>query len=96
MIFKQSLLTGVFPLKWKKRKFLPIHKKSYKQNIENDRSVSLHPIKFLKELFLKNCLTFFLQINLSTIPVSSNCLQSPTTFSHISRLDNNLAISHLI
>lgn len=48
MIFKQSLLTGVFPLKWKKRKFFPIHKKSYKQNIENDRSVSLHPIKFLK------------------------------------------------
>ena len=54
MIFKQGLLTGMFPSEWKKGNIVPIHKKSDKQNIENYRPVSLLPIcgKYLKDLFL--------------------------------------------
>ena len=42
MIFKNILLTGVFPLEWKKA--VLISKKSDKQNIKNYRLVSLLPI----------------------------------------------------
>ena len=35
MIFKQALLTGVFPSEWKKGNIVPIHKKDGKQNMEN-------------------------------------------------------------
>ena len=35
MIFKQAVLTGVFPSEWKKGNIVPIHKKDGKQNMEN-------------------------------------------------------------
>ena len=41
MIFKQALLTGVFPSEWKKGNIVPIHKKGDKQNITNYQLVSL-------------------------------------------------------
>ena len=44
MIFKQTLLTGVFPSVWKKGNIVPIHKNGDKQNIKNYRPVSLLPI----------------------------------------------------
>ena len=44
MIFKQALLTGVFPSNWKKGNIVPIHKKGDKENIRNYRPVSLLPI----------------------------------------------------
>ena len=44
MIFKQALLSGVFPSEWKKGSIVAIHKKGHKQNIKNYRPVSLLPI----------------------------------------------------
>ena len=44
MIFKQALLTGMFPSEWKKGNIFPIHKKGDKQNIKNYRPVSVLPI----------------------------------------------------
>ena len=44
MIFKQVLLTGMFPSEWKKGNIFPIHKKGDKQNIKNYRPVSVLPI----------------------------------------------------
>ena len=44
MTFKQALLTGVFPSKWKKRNIVPIHKKNGKQNFKDYCPVSLLPI----------------------------------------------------
>ena len=41
MIFKQAVLTGVFPSEWKKGNIVPIHKKGDKQNITNYQLVSL-------------------------------------------------------
>ena len=44
MIFKQAILTVVFPSKQKKGNIVPIHKKSDKQSIKNYRAVFLLPI----------------------------------------------------
>ena len=44
MVFKQVLLTGVFPSECKKGNIVLIHKKGDKQNIKNYRPVSLLPI----------------------------------------------------
>ena len=44
MIFKQALLTSMFPSEWKKGNIFPIHKKGDKQNIKNYRPVSVLPI----------------------------------------------------
>ena len=44
MIFKQALLTGVFPSEWKKWNFVTIHKKRDKQNIEINHPLSSLPI----------------------------------------------------
>ena len=41
IIFRQALLTGVFPSEWKKGNIVPVHKKSDKQNIKNYRPASL-------------------------------------------------------
>ena len=50
MIFRQTLLTGVFPSEWKKGN-IPVHKKIDKQNIKNYLPDSLLPIcgKTLKD-----------------------------------------------
>ena len=44
MVFKQALLTNVFPSEWKKGNIVPIHKKGDKQSIKNYRTVSLLPM----------------------------------------------------
>ena len=41
IIFRQALLTCVFPSEWKKGNIVPVHNKSDKQNIEIYRPVSL-------------------------------------------------------
>ena len=61
MIFKQSLLTGVFPFKLKKGNIAPIHKKGDKQNIKNYRPVSLLPIcgKIFERLIFNEMFIYF-------------------------------------
>ena len=55
MIFKQALLTGVFPSEWKRKEtIVPIHKKGDKQNIKSYRSVSLLPIFYIFERLIFN------------------------------------------
>ena len=61
MIFKQVLLTGVFPSEWKKGNIAPIHKKGDKQNIKNYRPVSLLPIcgKIFERFILNEMFIYF-------------------------------------
>ena len=61
MIFKQVLLTSVFPSEWKKGNTAPIHKKGAKQNIKNYRPVSLLPIcgKTFERLILNEMFIYF-------------------------------------
>ena len=44
-IFENSLQTGTFPNTWKKPNVAPIHKKVYKQLLQNHHPVSLLPIR---------------------------------------------------
>ena len=41
IIFRQALLTGIYPLDWKKGNIVPVQKKRDKQNIKNYRPISL-------------------------------------------------------
>ena len=66
IIFRQALLTGVFPSEWKKGNIVPVHKKSDKQNIKNYRPVSLLPIcgKIFERLIFNEMFKFFTSNNL--------------------------------
>ena len=66
IIFRQALLTGVFPSEWKKGNIVPVHKKSDKQNIKNYRPVSLLPIcgKIFERLIFNEMFRFFISNNL--------------------------------
>ena len=61
MIFKEALLTGVFPLEWQKRNIVPSHKKNDKQYINNCGPVSLLPIcgKSFERIVLNKKFSFF-------------------------------------
>ena len=61
MIFKQALLTGVFPSEWKKGNIFPIHKNSDKHYIRNYRPVSLLPIcgKIFEGLIFNEIFNYF-------------------------------------
>ena len=63
IIFKTCLLTGKFPLEWKKANIVPIHKKGDKQAVKNYRPVSLLPIcgKIFERLLYNEMLNFFLE-----------------------------------
>ena len=65
-IFREALLTGVFPSKWKKGNIVPVHKKRDKQNIKNYRPVSLLPIcgKIFERLIFNEMFKFFTCNNL--------------------------------
>ena len=43
-IFKSSFETGWFLSEWKEQNVVPVHKKSDKQSLENNRIISLLPI----------------------------------------------------
>ena len=55
MIFKNCLHIGFFPNTWKKSNVVTIHKKDYKQLLQNYRYVSLLPIygKFFSIIIFK-------------------------------------------
>ena len=98
MIFKQALLTGVFPSEWKKGNIVAIHKKGDKQNIKNYRPVSLLPIygKIFERLVFNEMFIYFSASKLISktslvsnpvIPASSKCYQLPTKFLHLLIMD---------
>ena len=61
MIFKEALLTGVFPLEWQKKNIVPSHKKNDKQYINNCGPVSLLLIcgKPFERIVLNKKFSFF-------------------------------------
>ena len=63
MIFKQALLTGVFPSEWKKGNIVLIYKNNDKQNTENYQPVSLLPI--CCKTFSKTFINFFTNKHIS-------------------------------
>ena len=98
MIFKQALLTGVFPSEWKKGNIVAIHKKGDKQNIKNYRPVSLLPIygKIFERLVFNEMFIYFSASKLISktslvsnpvIPASSKCYQLRTKFLHLLIMD---------
>ena len=98
MIFKQTLLTGVFPSVWKKGNIVPIHKNGDKQNIKNYRPVSLLPIcgKTFERLIFNEMFIYFSTNKLISKNQSgfqpgdsciTNCYQLPTKFLHLLIID---------
>ena len=85
-IFRQALLTGVFPSAWKKGNIATVHKKTDKQNIKSYRPVSLLPIcgKIFERLIYNEMFNFFTSNNLISpnleIHVSTNYYQLSTKF----------------
>ena len=58
LIFKDCLANGIFPSDWKKGNIVPVHKKNYKQCLNNYRPLFLIPIysKILQWLILNTML----------------------------------------
>ena len=82
MIFRQTLLTDLFPSEWKKGNIVPVHKKIDKQYIKNYRPASLVPIcgKIFQRLILTKCLDFLSLIILfhETSRVSNSAIHLST------------------
>ena len=92
-IFRQALLTGVFPSEWKKGNIVPVHK-----NVPSKISKIIVQflsfrflVKSLKDLFLMKCLNslpliiLFPKTSLDSnleIHVSTNYYQLPTKFTN--------------
>ena len=65
IIFRQALLTGVFPSEWKKGNIVSVHEKGDMQKIKNYCPVSLLPIcgKIFERLIFKEIFWFFISNN---------------------------------
>ena len=94
MVFKQALLTGVFPSEWKKGNIVPIHKKKDKKTLKIIVQFFYFRfvVQYLKDLFLRKYLTISPLINSSltpslvfnrVIPVSTNFNQLLTKLLHL-------------
>ena len=95
MIFKQALVTGIFPSEWKKENIVPIHKKGDKQNIKNYRPVSLLPIcgkiferLIFNEMFIYFCANKIISKNQPGFQLGDSCInQLPMKFLHLLIMD---------
>ena len=101
MIFKQALLTGVFPSEWKKGNIVAIHKKGDKQNIKNYRPVSLLPIcrKIFERLVFNEMFIYFsankrLSKNQSGFQPGDSCINQLLSINHeiFTSFDNGLEV----
>ena len=101
MIFKQTLLTGVFLSEWKKGNTVPIHRKSDKQNIKNCRPVSLLPIcgKIFERLIFNEMFIYFsanklISKNQSGFQSGVSCIKQPLsiTYEIFTYFDNGLEV----
>ena len=64
IIYKNIIMTGIYPDQWKMANINPVHKKGDKQNVKNYRPISLLPIcgKLLEKIIF-NQLYSYLTIN---------------------------------
>ena len=101
MIFKQALLTGVFPSEWKKGNIVPIHNKCDKQNIKNYRPVSLLPIcdkiferLIFSEMFIYLSANKLISENQSGFQPSDSCINQLLSITHeiFTSYDNGLEL----
>ena len=89
LIFENCLRTTLFRDQWKKANVVPIHKKGYKQLLENYRLVSLLPIcdKILEHVIFNSLFNYFIENNLLSphqsgfIPGDS-CVQQLISITH--------------
>ena len=89
IIFKTCLNTGKFSSKWKKGKFIPIHKKDDKQNVKNNHPVSLLPIcgKMIERLIYNVMYDFLTENDLfssnqSRFRSGDSCINQPLSINH--------------
>ena len=101
MIFKQALLTGMFPSEWKKVNIFPIHKKGDKQNIKNYRPVSVLPIcgKIFERLVFNEMLIYLtanklISKNQSGFQPGDSCINQVLSITHkiFTSSDNGLEV----
>ena len=101
MIFKQALLTSVFPSEWKKGYIVPLHKKGDKQNIKKYWPVSLLLIcgKIFERLIFNEMFIYFstdklISKNQSDSQPGGSCINELLTITHktFTFLDNALKV----
>ena len=101
MIFKQAILTDVFPSEWKKGNIVPIHKKGDKQNIKFYRPVSLLPIyhKLFERLIFNEIFIYFsvnklISKNQSGFHPDDSCINQLLSNTHkiFASFDNGLEV----
>ena len=101
MIFKQALLTGVFPSERKKGNSVPIHKKGERQNIKHYRPVSLLPIcdkiferLIFSEMFIYLSANKLISENQSGFQPSDSCINQLLSITHeiFTSYDNGLEL----
>ena len=99
MIFKQAVLTGVFPSEWKRKgTIVPIHKKGDKQNIKSYRSVSLLPIFYIFERLIFNEMFIYIykliSKNHSGFQPGDSCINQLLSINHemFTSFDNGLEV----
>ena len=66
LILKETISAGYFPSDWKKGIIVPVHKRGYKQILQNYRPASLLPIygKFFERTIFNEVFNFLLENNL--------------------------------
>ena len=100
-IFKQALLTAVFPSEWKKGNIVPIHKKGNRQNVKKYRPVSLLLIcgkiserLIFNEMFIYFSVNKLISKNQSGFQLGDSCINQLLSITHkiFTSFDNGLEV----
>ena len=100
-IFKQALLTAVFPSEWKKGNIVPIHKKGNRQNFKKYRPVSLLLIcgkiserLIFNEMFIYFSVNKLISKNQSGFQLGDSCINQLLSITHkiFTSFDNGLEV----
>ena len=91
LIFRNILLTGIFPNLWKRANVTPIHKKGDKQVIKNYRPISLLPIcsKLFEKTIFKYLYNFLVSNSLLTTN-QSGFRPGDSTINQLTNLVNDI------